>query len=239
VRFNSVGFSLQACGQRGLGRGVRSIPTHSKSDFSNSVFDRKRGIWFGCLVSNGWFSAAPDDDDVPRAIHTNNPGALNIINCQLSRLDSVGQTKADSRGNITTIYQTPEDGVTAWYYLLSELYGFKTLGYFDLTTLAWKYAGSGASPEEVKAYLDGWSQWSNRTLTLHTVIDLTNRLELLSPAKAEFSYEAAAETPLHDDQILNGLPAHPTKTKSKKARHIAKQRASLERGWPVSSLPNV
>ena len=41
-----------------------------------SVFNRKRKVEFGTLSPDGWFSAAPDDTDVNRAIRTNNQERL-------------------------------------------------------------------------------------------------------------------------------------------------------------------
>jgi D-alanyl-D-alanine carboxypeptidase len=185
-------------------------------EFANSVYNKKRRVWFGTLVSTGWFSAAPDDIAVNRAIRTNNPGALNVSGWQRTRPGYVGQTKPDGAGNITTIYQTPEDGVAAWYYLLSEVYGFKTAGEFDLTELAKKYAGPGASGADVQSYLDGWSKWSNRVLTPTTIVHLSNESEMLALAQAEFAHEADATTPLHEDQILYGFHSHPGSVVSRK-----------------------
>jgi D-alanyl-D-alanine carboxypeptidase len=108
----------------------------------------------------------------------------------------VGQTPADAAGNATTIYQTPEQGIAAWYFLLSNRYGFGKAGQFDLASVARRYAGQNATAAEVKAYTDGWSKWS-----IHFAIDE----ELLDFAKATFAHEAGAVSPLHDDQILYGF----------------------------------
>jgi D-alanyl-D-alanine carboxypeptidase len=170
-----------------------------------SVFNRKRKVEFGTLSPDGWFSAAPDDTDVNRAIRTNNPGALNISAWQHLRTGYVGQTSPDSAGNITTIYQTPEHGIAAWYFLLFDRYGFGSIGYFDLVSLAQKYAGRDATAAEIKAYTDGWAKWSGGALQPTTVIHFSNDNELLALAKAEFAHEAAAVSPLGDDQIIAGF----------------------------------
>jgi len=95
---------------------------------ATSVYNKGRKIRFGTLVNYGWFSATPDDTDIARAIRTNNPGALNVSTWQRSRPGFVGQTSADAAGNITAIYQTPEQGIAAWYFLLSNRYGFGKTG---------------------------------------------------------------------------------------------------------------
>jgi hypothetical protein len=172
---------------------------------ATAVYNKARKIRFGTLVKDGWFSATPDDTGIPRAIRTNNPGALNISTWQRSRPGFVGQTPADAAGNITAIYQTPEQGIAAWYFLLSNRYGFGKTGQFDLASLARKYAGQDATPAQVKAYTDGWSKWSNGALQPDTVIHFALDEELLDFAKAEFAHEAGAVSPLHDDQILYGF----------------------------------
>jgi D-alanyl-D-alanine carboxypeptidase len=172
---------------------------------NNSVFNRKRKVSFGCLVANGWFSAAPDDDSVNRAIRTNNPGALDFTDWQHNRQGYVGKTLPDSAGNETTIYQTPEHGIAAWYFLLRDIYGFDTTGAFDLQTLAKKYAGADATSVQIKSYLDGWNKWSNGTLHPDTVIHLLDNSEMMSLAKALFAHEAGAFSPLCEAQIMYGF----------------------------------
>lgn len=186
----------------GVRRGRKAA---SVTGLVSSVYNRIRKIDFGTLVAGGWFSAAPDDTSVNRAIRTNNPGALNISTWQQTRPGYVGKTQADSAGNVTTIYQTPEHGVAAWYHLLSSVYGFGVPGSFDLTSLAKKYAGANATPAQVKAYTDGWTHWSNGQLLPTTILHLALDSEMLSFAHAEFAHEAAAVSPLHDDQILRGF----------------------------------
>lgn len=172
---------------------------------SNPVYNRTRKVSFGSLLSNGWFSAAPDDVSVNRAIRTNNPGALNISRWQRSRPGYVGQTEPDSSGNKTTIYQTPEHGISAWYFLIYELYGFGRSGQFDLLSLAKKYAGGNASQSQIRAYTKGWTKWSKGRLKPDTVIHFGSKDEMLSFALAEFAHEAAAQSPIHDDQIVSAL----------------------------------
>ena len=101
------------------------------------MLNTKYGVTFGSLVANGFFSANPDDINVPRSIRTNNPGALNFSAWQKSRVGFVGITQPDNspNHNVTTIYRTPEHGIGAWYHLLARLYNFPA-GNFTLNELA-------------------------------------------------------------------------------------------------------
>jgi hypothetical protein len=98
-----------------------------------------------------------------------------------------------------------EQGIAAWYFLLSNRYGFGKAGQFDLASVARRYAGQNATAAEVKAYTDGWSKWSNGALKPDTVVHFAIDEELLDFAKATFAHEAGAVSPLHDDQILYGF----------------------------------
>lgn len=175
-----------------------------EKNLKRSVYNRKLKINFGTL-SDGWFSAAPNDTSVNRAIRTNNPGAMNITSWQKKRRGYAGYTDPDSSGNVTTVYQTPEHGVSAWYHLISDVYGFGEVGQFDITAIARKYAGSTAPDAAVKTYIDGWSHWSGGKLKSNSIIHLQSNDELLRFAKALFAHEASAETPLSDAQIVFGF----------------------------------
>ncbi|NKK01228.1 hypothetical protein GFL63_20970 [Rhizobium leguminosarum bv. viciae] len=163
------------------------------------VWNRALSVTFDSLLVNGWFSAAPNDVSVNRAIRTNNPGALNISKWQKSRPGYIGITPADSNGNRTTIYRTPEHGVGAWYHLLAVVYGFGVTGRFALAELASLYAGGNT--KAAKTYIKGWGLWSGGLLKDDTVTHLNDDNELLTLAKAMFAHEAAQRSPLHDEQI--------------------------------------
>ena len=159
------------------------------------------GVTYGSLVPGGFYSSDPTNQSVPRSIRTNNPGALNYSKWQSTRKGFVGVTPADNAGNVTTIYRTPEHGTAAWYYLLSQIYGFGAAATFTLTSLAQRYAGapSGAA---VNTYIVGWVKWSNGALTSSSTFNANDPSQMLVLAKAMFSHEAGQYTPLQDAQIV-------------------------------------
>ena len=119
----------------------------------------------------------------------------------------VGITPPDnsSNRNRTTIYRTPEHGVAAWLILLSDRYGFGTAGSFSLEALAKKYAGSGASDADIRAYTKGWSNASGGALTPGSVFHLQSTDELLSLGKAMFTHEIGKDSPVSEAQIRFGI----------------------------------
>ena len=157
-------------------------------------------VQFASLVPKGFYSDNPNDHSVPRAIRTNNPGALNISSWQKTRPGFVGVTEPDQSGNRTTIYRTPEHGVAAWFHLLGVIYGLGSKPNFRIGELAQRYAGmdSGA---EVDAYITGWSGHSHGTIAAQTDISLADDTQALNLARAMFWHEAGKDTPLHNDQI--------------------------------------
>ena len=165
-------------------------------------------VTFGSLVAGGFFSDDPNNLHVPRSIRTNNPGALNISSWQKKRRGFAGITFADHAGNRTTIYRTPEHGVAAWYYLLSNVYGFGTAGQFSVLELAERYAGAESSDDKaVKGYCAGWNHAVGGKLPEDKVIHFANDAELLLMAKAMFTHEAGKPSPLQDGQITFGVDA--------------------------------
>ena len=178
-----------------------TLPQTSTSATSTNAADTKYGASFGSLVPNGFFSSDPDDLKVPRAVRTNNPGALNFTSWQKTRPGYVGVSQPDDspNHNITTIYRTPEHGVAAWYHLVAGVYNFPG-GAFTLNDLATRYAGSN-DPGPVGAYLAGWNKWLMPPVTPTTRISVDDGLMMTILAKAMFSHEAGIATPLHDDQV--------------------------------------
>ena len=158
------------------------------------------GFLFTALVPGGFYSAEPDNLKIPRAIRTNNPGALNDSSWQHARPGYVGKTFADFAGNKTAIYSAPEYGVASWYVLLAERYGFQTAGEFTLERLARAYAGSHAPASAVNTYINGWSKLANPPLAAASVIHLADEAEMLNLARAMFKHESS-KVKMSDDQI--------------------------------------
>ena len=162
------------------------------------------GVTYGSLVPGGFYSSDPYNQSVPRAIRTNNPGALNYSKWQSIRKGFAGVTPADNAGNVTTIYRTPEHGVAAWYHLLAAIYGFGATPTFTLLQLAQRYAGA-SSGSAVSAYIAGWTHWSQGALTQTSTLAASNPSQMLVLAKAMFSHEAGRSTPVQDQQIIFGI----------------------------------
>jgi len=181
------------------------------------VFNAKRNAFFCSLVPGGFFSSDPDDMRVLRSVRTNNPGALNISDWQRHRIGFVGVTKDDGKGNVTSIYAAPEYGVAAWYFLLSDRYGFGHAGSFTIADLARHYAGGGAAASVVNNYVNAWSRLADTHLSAASVVRLGNDAEMLNLARGMFKNEASANLRITNNQILfaiqhernNTLPAPP------------------------------
>ena len=161
---------------------------------------------FRSLLPGGFFSSEPYNLSVRRSIRTNNPGALNISAWQRLRKGFAGVTQPDKAGNVTSIYVTPEHGIAAWYYLLSDRYGYGSVGSFTVGELACRYAGI-ADPADpaVLSYVAGWKKWVDKSLKAQTRIALADDAAMLLFAKGMFSHECGKVTPLHDDQVLEAL----------------------------------
>lgn len=158
---------------------------------------------FAALVPGGFFSSDPNAPGVPRAIRTNNPGALNFRPWQAARPGFVGKTAPDANGNVTTIYRTPEHGIAAWYHLIAAIYAFPN-GTFSLADLARRYAGAQASDAEINAYVRGWTHFyrqDGQPTPPPDLISVTDGPAMRDLARAMFSHEAGRQTPVHDDQI--------------------------------------
>jgi hypothetical protein len=181
-------------------------PPHAEVAVSanGGQYNQQYGTTFASLVSNGFYSAHPEDMTVHRSIRTNNPGAINISEWQKARHGYVGFTLPDNWGNKTTIYRTPEHGVAAWYHLITDIYAFGN-GAFTLQMLARSYAGSGASDARLQTYINGWVQRSNGQLTPTISISANDLAMMRSLARAMFSLEAGQETPLSDAQVAYGI----------------------------------
>ena len=115
--------------------GHSGIPLPASAGGAQVTYNDNYKANFRSLVPGGFFSSDPDDLSAKRSIRTNNPGALNISTWQKQFPGYVGVTQADAAGNVTTIYVTPENGVGAWYYLLTDRYQFGDGGSLTLKEL--------------------------------------------------------------------------------------------------------
>jgi hypothetical protein len=206
VKRAQTALPVQMRGENIQARNTQSGPIASQPQIGPAlvpagVLNTKYGVVFASLVTNGFFSADPDDPRVRRSIRTNNPGALNFSDWQMRRLGFVGVSQPDNSpdANVTTIYRTPEHGIAAWYHLVVKGYQFPG-GNFSLDDLAKRYAGSN-NTAAIPGYVAGWNKWLNPPLPPTTSISVDNLASMRNLAKAMFSHEAGMATPLHDDQI--------------------------------------
>ena len=186
---------------------LRTLETPFRDE---DIFDRSHEFVFRSTVGAGYFySSWPDeaydstDTLTWRALRTNNPGAINISDWQMKLSGYVGKTYPDgSRNkNRTTIYQTPEDGVSAWGTLLRIIY-FK--GSKDKVTIGQiidKYRGGNPRAD----YLKGYKRFSNGELTEDFEVDLYDNNVMKKVAIASYSHEFGSWYPLLDEQLLAGL----------------------------------
>ncbi|MBX9883387.1 MAG: hypothetical protein K2X68_00270 [Novosphingobium sp.] len=157
------------------------------------------------LTANGWFSSNPYDLSVPRSIRTNNPGALNVTPWQRAFPGFVGETAPDHAKNVTSIYVTPENGIGAWHYLLTDRYKYGADGAFTLPQLAKRYAGvDDEKDKRVKSYVAGWTKWSP-SLSATASLALGNDQDMLLLARGMFCHEAGRQSPISDEQIVTAL----------------------------------
>jgi D-alanyl-D-alanine carboxypeptidase len=187
---------------------------------------------FGSEFEGGFFSSEPErfitgQARTVRALRTNNPGALNVSAWQEQLPGYVGRTNADGAGNRTTIYLTPEKGVSAWYELIVIRYehSYQLIshggGTINLKRLAKAYglgnpdlpdnAMTPAQRQIVDGYLGGWKKWSGRIsgieLLATTEINPSAPSEMVRLGAAMFSHEASFATPLLSAQIAAGIAA--------------------------------
>ena len=183
-----------------------AMPVPQPASAAGSAAPSPAASNYRSLTQGGAFSADPFDLSVKRSIRTNNPGALNISAWQKNFPGFAGITQPDNAGNRTTIYVTPEHGIGAWHFLLTDRYGFGAAGKLVLEDLARRYAGvpSTAHPA-VKGYVAGWRKWSGNVLTATSTLALDDDQDMLALARGMFGHEIGGTSPLTDPQIINGL----------------------------------
>lgn len=150
---------------------------------------------FRSMLPNGFFG---DGRNGPVSIRSNNPGAINGAPWETNYPGFVGNVKYDGR-NDTTVFETPEYGVAAWWELLKRyrnMYNMKTVSEIIRT-----YGGG----QDYSNYANAVEQWTGLDGDYEIVLDGSDDENLLKFAKAMFRYEAGQPTPLHDEQILYGF----------------------------------
>ena len=197
--------------------------------FRDPQFEDNHEFRFRSLTEGCYFSAQPErfisgNALTKRALRANNPGALNISSWQKKLSGYCGKTPPDSAGNETTIYESPEEGIAAWYELIvfryEKMFGLISGGTgrtINLERLArtdglGKPDGALSSSEKsvVAVYTAGWNKWSKHTnsksvLLPETEIDPNSIEEITVLGRAMFCHELGDFSPLTDDQISQGI----------------------------------
>ncbi len=175
---------------------------------------------FRSLTPGGFFSADPFNPKVNVSIRTNNPGALNVAPWIKSYPGFVGDKVTSNStvggqtvGNSTVIFETPEQGVAAWWELMRK---YQDGGHATVGQIINRYGGG----QDYSAYVATVLKWSG--LSEGTKIDLGDNRTLLPFAKAMFRYEAGMPTPLSDAQITLGFNIGRVKGKLPPASQPAK-----------------
>lgn len=155
-----------------------------------------------------FFSGQPDAEYsssnalTRRALRTNNPGAINISKWQRDSMKGyVGTTLPGPDGNVTAVYETPEQGIAAWGFLIRKIYFNGKKEKITVGEIVDKYRGTNSRAP----YIDGYKKYSNGKLDEDYEIDLYDNAELAQLAIAAFSHELGFWYPLTDKQLLAGF----------------------------------
>ncbi|MEM7011452.1 MAG: peptidoglycan-binding domain-containing protein [Verrucomicrobiota bacterium] len=195
-------------------------------------FDADHEFQFRSQFEGGYFSAEPEqfvsgDVRKKRSIRSNNSGAMNKRDWHEDLPGYVGRTLADNSGNKTTIFLTPEDGVSAWYLNIvvryERLFGLISGGATGTTVnvrrLAKAYGfGRPNDPDSafnsvqlgrIREYTRGWDNWAQKAglgeIEESDEIDPGDVAEMRRLCYAMSGHEAAAFSPLAFDQIDLGI----------------------------------
>lgn len=149
------------------------------------------------LVPGGYFSDTPfvSSKVLPTSIRSNNPGAINGAKWERDYPGYVTEVET-TPGNRTTIFETPEQGVAAWWNLLRI---YRRGGDKTVRQIITHYGGG-------QDYSDYLNFVVKRTgLPASKEVRLDDDDTLLVFGKAMFRYEAGKPIPWSDEQILYGL----------------------------------
>lgn len=151
---------------------------------------------FHSYLADGYFSGDPDDKSLPVSIRMNNPGALNWASWIESEPGYVGRVET-TQGNRTVIFESPEEGVSAWLKLMQK---YKKSGYTTVGGIINHYGGG----QDYSGYVSAVTKATGYSSTM-TVPLVGDDDKLLKFAKAMWKVEAGKATPLSDAQILFGF----------------------------------
>jgi hypothetical protein len=132
---------------------------------------------------------------LPVSIRFNNPGALNTATW-IKALPGYIDAAETTPGNHTARFDTPEQGVAAWWELLRR---YRMRGSATVGSILTAYGGG----QDYSDYLVFVCSHSGLART--EVVDLQDDEQLLRLAQAMFYYEAGCNTPLTDAQIIAGF----------------------------------
>lgn len=185
---------------------VRSLDPPFRDD---AKYPQNNSFDFRSLSEIGnFFSGKPDAEYsssntlTRRALRTNNPGALNISKWQRDSMKGyVGTTLPGPDGNVTAVYETPEQGIAAWGFLIRKIYFNGKKEKVTVGEIVDKYRGTNSRTP----YIDGYKKYSNGKLDEDYEVDLYDNTEMAQLAIAEFSHELGFWYPLTDKQLLAGF----------------------------------
>jgi hypothetical protein len=156
-----------------------------------------------------------DKSTGPVTIRMNNPGAINGAPWERTYPGYV-DTVETTPGNRSTIFETPEYGVGAWWDLMRR---YRAANVTTVGGIINRYGGG----QDYSAYVQFVAKATG--FTPDTPINLDNDQQTLTFGKAMFRYEAGRTLPWRDDQILCGIRG---------GREFARTGS-----WPASTAPAI
>jgi hypothetical protein len=145
----------------------------------------------------GFYSSTPMRmSSGPVAIRTNNPGAINGAAWARIYPGYVSEIEI-SPGHRSSIFETPEHGVAAWYELIKK---YHSAGATTLRELVERHCAGEDYSDLLDKVVERTGVSADHELALEG-----DDTTLLRFAKAMFDHAADRETPLSDNQILYGF----------------------------------
>lgn len=167
----------------GAQSGTKPVPAGSTGRFHSLI--------------GGFYSSTPmDKSSGPVAIRMNNPGAINGAAWERAYPGYVSEVET-TPGNRSTIFETPEHGVAAWYELMRK---YRSAGATTVGRIINRYGGG----QDYSGYIADVAARTGLSAD-HEIALEGDDPTLLKFAKAMFRHEAGRETPLSDAQILYGF----------------------------------